>query len=63
VHQCIRFSAHPKYKHAEAVLRIDIHLLGTQVKGLIVKPNQEDLEFWMDASHASEWSNKSAVND
>jgi hypothetical protein len=36
VHQCVRFSAHPKHKHAEVVQRIDRYLLGTQGKGLIV---------------------------
>jgi hypothetical protein len=45
VHQCARFSAHPKNKHAEAVKRIGRYLLGTQDKGLIVKPG------WMHHMH------------
>jgi hypothetical protein len=31
--------------------------LGTKDKGLIVKPNQEGMECWVDAAHASEWNN------
>jgi hypothetical protein len=63
VHQCARFSENPKAKHAEAVKRIGRYLLESQEKGLIMKPNSEGLECWVDASHASEWSNKSAEND
>jgi hypothetical protein len=63
VHQCARFSAKPKTKHAEAVKRIGRYLLGTRDKGLIMKPNQEGMECWVDASHASEWSNKTAIDD
>jgi hypothetical protein len=63
VHQCARFSAQPKAKHSEAVKRIGRYLLGTQDKGLIMKLNQEGLECWVDASHASEWSNKIASDD
>jgi hypothetical protein len=63
VHQCAWFSAKPKAKHAEAVKRIGRYLLGTKDKGLIMKPNQEGLEYWVDASHASEWSNKTTIDD
>ena len=35
----------------------------TQDKGLIMKPNQQGMECWVDASHASEWSNKEAKDD
>jgi hypothetical protein len=63
VHQCARFSANPKNNHAEAVKRIGRYLLGTQEKGLMMKPNQNGLKCWVDASHASEWSSKTAVND
>ncbi len=37
--------------------------LATKDKGLIMKPNKEGMECWVDASHASEWSNKSAADD
>jgi hypothetical protein len=63
VHQCARFSAKPKNKHAEAVKRIGRYLLATRDKGLIMKPNAEGMECWVDASHASEWSNKTASTD
>jgi hypothetical protein len=63
VHQCARFCANPKMKHAEAVKRIGRYLLATKDKGLIMKPNKEGVECWVDASHASEWSNKSAADD
>jgi len=45
------------------VKRIGRYLLGTQEKGLTMKPNQSGLECWVDASHASEWSNKTAIDD
>jgi len=63
VHQCARFSAKPKTKHAEAVKRIGRYLLATQDKGLIMKPDKSGMECWVDASHASEWSNKTASTD
>jgi hypothetical protein len=58
VHQCARFCANPKMKHIEAVKRIRRYLLAAKDKGLIMKPNKEGMECWVDASHASEWSNK-----
>ena len=63
VHQCARFSANPKTKHAEAVKRIGRYLLATKDKGLIMKPDKSGLECWVDSAHASEWSNKTASND
>jgi hypothetical protein len=63
VHQCARFCANPKTKHAEAVKRIGRYLLATKDKGLIMKPDQSGMECWVDAAHASEWSNKTASND
>ena len=63
VHQCARFCANPKMKHAEAVKRIGRYLLATRDKGLIMTPNKEGMDCWVDASHASEWSNKSSTDD
>jgi len=37
--------------------------LGTKDKGLIMKPNHEGMECWVDASHASEWNNKTLSSD
>ena len=50
-------------RHVEAIKRIGRYLLATKDKGLIMKPNKEGMECWVDASHASEWSNKSAADD
>jgi hypothetical protein len=63
VHQCARFCNKPKRKHTEAVKRIGRYLVATQDKGLIMKPNDEALECWVDAAHATEWSNKTAADD
>jgi len=63
VHQCARFCAKPKRKHAEAVKRIGRYLVATQDKGLIMKPNDKGMECWVDAAHATEWSNKTARDD
>jgi hypothetical protein len=63
VHQCARHCANPKMEHTAAVKRIGRYLLGTKEKGLIMKPNQEGMECWVDAAHASEWNNKTASND
>jgi hypothetical protein len=63
VHQCARHCANPKIQHTAAVERIGRYLLGTKDKGLIMRPNQEGMECWVDAAHASEWNNKTASND
>ncbi len=63
VHQCARHCANPKIQHTAAVKRIGRYLLGTKDKGLIMRPNQEGMECWVDAAHASEWNNKMASND
>jgi hypothetical protein len=63
VHQCARHCANPKIQHTIAVKRIGRYLLATKDKGLIMKPNQEGMECWVDAAHASEWNNKSAEDD
>jgi hypothetical protein len=63
VHQCARHCANPKIQHTIAVKRIGRYLLATKDKGLIMKPNQEGMECWVDAAHASEWNNKTASSD
>jgi hypothetical protein len=45
------------------VKRIGTYLVTTQDKGLIMKPNDKGLECWVDAAHATEWSNKTAKDD
>jgi hypothetical protein len=61
VHQCARHCANPKIQHTAAVKRIGRYLLGTKNKGLIMIPNQEGMEFWIDAAHASEWNKNSII--
>jgi hypothetical protein len=51
------------FQHTAAVKRIGRYLLGTKDKGMIMKPNQEGMECWVDAAHASEWNNKTASSD
>jgi hypothetical protein len=45
------------------VKRICRYLLGTKDKGLIFAPKEDSFDCWVDASHASEWSSSSAIND
>ena len=50
VHQCARFTEHPKRCHAEAVKRIGRYLLGTRDKGLIINPKAPwNFDCWVDA--------------
>jgi len=37
--------------------------LATKDKGLIMRPNQEGMECWVDAAHATEWNNKTASDN
>ncbi len=54
VHQCARFCAKSKTKHAEAGKRTGRYLLATKDKGLIMKPDKSGMECWVDSAHASE---------
>ena len=56
VHQCVRFSEHPKKSHAEAVKRIGQYLLSTRDKGLIIRPiDIWQLDCWVHADFAGNW--------
>ena len=56
VHQCTRFTEHPKRCHAEAVKRIGRFLLGTRNKGLIINPKTPwHFDCWVDADYAGHW--------
>ena len=56
MHQCIRFTEHPKICHAEAVKRIGRYLLGTCDKGLIINPRNPWLfDCWVDIDYAVNW--------
>ena len=56
VHQCARFTEHPKRSYAEAVKRIGQYLLGTQDKGLIINPKAPwHFDCWVDADFSGNW--------
>ena len=63
VHQCARFSSNPKQSHADAVKYICRYLAGTKEKGRIIKPENNTFECFVDASHAGDWNQQSAVDD
>ena len=56
VHQCARFTEHPKRCHAEEVKRVGCYLLGTHDKGLIInQKNPWHFDCWVDADYAGNW--------
>ena len=56
IHQCVRFTEHPKRCHAEAGKRIGCYLLGTRDKGLIINPRNPWLfDCWVDADYVGNW--------
>jgi hypothetical protein len=63
VHQCVIHCSSPKIQHTITVKRIGRYLQATKDKWLIMKPNQEGIEFWEDAVHLSEWNNRTALDD
>ena len=64
VHQCARFTEHPKRCHAEAVKRIGRYLLGTCDKGIIINPNSPwHFDCWVDADYAGNWRYENAHVD
>ena len=64
VHQCARFTEHPKRCHAEAVKRIGRYLLGTRDKALIINPQAPwHFDCWVDADFSGNWRHKDAHVD
>jgi len=63
VHQCARFSSCPKQSHAEAVKYICRYLAGTKDKGIVIRPEGNTFECFVDASHAGDWKQQSAMDD
>ena len=64
VHQCARFTEHPKRCHGEAVKRIGRYLLGTRDKGIIINPNSPwHFDCWVDADYAGNWRYENAHVD
>ena len=58
VHQCARFTHHPRLIHEQALKRIGRYLVGTKTKGLILDPKRNDLgiDLYVDADFAGLWS-------
>jgi hypothetical protein len=49
VHQCARFASDPKTEHSKAVRWIGKYLLATRDKGIILKPQEESFDCYVDA--------------
>jgi hypothetical protein len=62
VHQCAHFSSQPKQSHGEAVKYICRYLKSTRDKGLIIRPQGNKFECYVDASHARDWKQKSSMD-
>jgi hypothetical protein len=55
-HQCARFSNEPKVKHGKVIRWLARYLKGTDMKGLILKPNcNQSLEVYVDSDFAGSW--------
>jgi hypothetical protein len=63
VHQCARFSSCPMDSHAMAIRYIARYLAGTRNKGIRIKPSKKGFECYVDASHAGDWKQLSAIDD
>jgi len=62
VHQCAHFSSQPKQSHGEAVKYICRYLKSTRDKGLIIRPQGNKFECYVDASHARDWKQESSMD-
>jgi hypothetical protein len=60
VHQCARFSAAPKENHTEAVKRIARYLKGTIDNGIIMRPNGNSFNVYVDADFGGLWDKETA---
>jgi hypothetical protein len=63
VYQCARYCSEPKQSHAEAVKRIGRYLAATKHQGIILKPNSNMFECYVDASHAGDWKQEASIDD
>ena len=64
VHQCARFASNPKKSHADAVKQIGRYLMGTQDKGLILRPDaKQSFLVWADADFVGNWNQETAMSD
>jgi hypothetical protein len=63
VHQCVRYCNSPKASHGEAIKRIGRYLTATRAQGLKITPTGNQLECYVDASHAGDWKQVNAIDD
>ena len=63
VHQCARFSADPREPHTDAVRRICRYLAGTKNRGIIMDPNDQEFEVFVDADFCGLWDKDTAIHD
>ena len=63
VHQCARFSAEPKLEHSNAIKWLGRYLYGTKDKGLILRPNDDSFNVYVDADFAGNWIPEDAMDD
>ncbi|CAJ1970060.1 unnamed protein product [Cylindrotheca closterium] len=58
-HQCSRFSSAPKKAHGEAIKQIGRYLLGTEDKGMFIKPDlRKSFEVYVDADFCGKWNER-----
>ena len=63
VHQCARFSIHPKIEHARAIRWLAKYLRGTRDQGMIMQPDiKKGLELFVDADFAGNWDPQDTGN-
>jgi hypothetical protein len=63
VHQCARFSANPRKSHANAVKQIVRYLIGTQDKGIILKPTGNEFEVYCDSNFVGDYNKDTSHYD
>ena len=63
VHQCMHFSADPKWAHANAVRWIGRYLVATRDKGLILKLSGNSFDVYVDSDFSGNWDPEGAPDD
>jgi hypothetical protein len=63
VHQCARFTSDPKVEHSNALKWLGRYLAKTKDKGLILRPEGDQFEVYVDADFAGNWNSEDAMND
>jgi hypothetical protein len=63
VHQCARYASNPKQSHSAAVRYIVRYLMTTRDKVLILKPNDNSFDCYVDADFQRGWNVETATED